>query len=243
MGHSFWEALGRPCRPTYLCCKLITTFFNPPVKQGRTDYLFTPLFFFTHGTFFWRVNTVVWILTEGFCLAHHYFLFEEKSGCFTHWVILPQQEFLKKEYSHENIYFWTACERYKRLTNPEELRVVAKQIFERHLYSGAPEPVNVDSQARQDAQDGLQNPNEFLFAQVRSFNLYSSRTLQVVILPLCCNSTMYMCLLVLVWWLFCCSGQQQGLCVCDFFVYRLDWTKLCGTVGKPKVKLIRTKDF
>lgn len=77
-----------------------------------------------------------------------------------------QQEFLKKEYSHENIYFWTACERYKRLSNPDELRAMAKEIFERHLCIGASEPVNVDSQARQDAQDGLHSPNEFLFAQV-----------------------------------------------------------------------------
>lgn len=82
-------------------------------------------------------------------------------------------EFLKKEYSHENIYFWTACERYKRLTSPDELRATARQIFERHLYSGAPEPVNVDSQARQDAQDGLHLPNESLFAQAQKqiFNL------------------------------------------------------------------------
>ncbi|XP_063853944.1 regulator of G-protein signaling loco-like isoform X2 [Scylla paramamosain] len=82
-------------------------------------------------------------------------------------------EFLKKEYSHENIYFWTACERYKRLTSPDELRSTARQIFERHLYSGAPEPVNVDSQARQDAQDGLHLPNESLFAQAQKqiFNL------------------------------------------------------------------------
>ena len=25
------------------------------------------------------------------------------------------QEFLKKEFSHENIYFWTACERYRKI--------------------------------------------------------------------------------------------------------------------------------
>nr|XP_027229430.1 uncharacterized protein LOC113821163 isoform X2 [Penaeus vannamei] len=82
-------------------------------------------------------------------------------------------EFLKKEYSHENIYFWTACERYKRLSNPDELRAMAKEIFERHLCIGASEPVNVDSQARQDAQDGLHSPNEFLFAQAQKqiFNL------------------------------------------------------------------------
>lgn len=82
-------------------------------------------------------------------------------------------EFLKKEYSHENIYFWTACERYKRLSSPEEMKTTARQIFERHLYSGAPEPVNVDSQARQDAQDGLHMPNESLFSQAQKqiFNL------------------------------------------------------------------------
>ncbi|XP_037793227.1 regulator of G-protein signaling loco-like isoform X2 [Penaeus monodon] len=82
-------------------------------------------------------------------------------------------EFLKKEYSHENIYFWTACERYKRLSNSDELRAMAKEIFERHLCIGASEPVNVDSQARQDAQDGLHSPNEFLFAQAQKqiFNL------------------------------------------------------------------------
>ncbi|KAK8748094.1 hypothetical protein OTU49_016311 [Cherax quadricarinatus] len=82
-------------------------------------------------------------------------------------------EFLKKEYSHENIYFWTACERYKRVSNPDELQAMAKEIFERHLYSGAPEPVNVDSQARQDAEEGLHSPNQFLFdqAQKQIFNL------------------------------------------------------------------------
>lgn len=87
-------------------------------------------------------------------------------------VFLPKQEFLKKEYSHENIYFWTACERYKRLSNADELRAVAKEIFERHLYSGAPEPVNVDSQARQDTEDGLHSPNQFLFDQVIKMFLY-----------------------------------------------------------------------
>lgn len=82
-------------------------------------------------------------------------------------------EFLKKEYSHENIYFWTACERYKRLSSPDELQAMAKVIFERHLCIGASEPVNVDSQARQDAQDSLHNPNEFLFSQAQKqiFNL------------------------------------------------------------------------
>ncbi|KAB7497147.1 Regulator of G-protein signaling loco [Armadillidium nasatum] len=82
-------------------------------------------------------------------------------------------EFLKKEYSHENIYFWTACERYRMLTDEEDRREMAKAIFDRHLGMSASEPVNVDSQARQVAQDGLANPDEFLFtaAQKQIFNL------------------------------------------------------------------------
>ncbi|XP_076062146.1 regulator of G protein signaling family member locomotion defects isoform X3 [Oratosquilla oratoria] len=82
-------------------------------------------------------------------------------------------EFLKKEFSHENIYFWTACERYKRLSDQEERRSMAKTIFERHLCIGASEPVNVDSHARQVAQEGLHSPDEFLFEQAEKqiFNL------------------------------------------------------------------------
>ena len=76
------------------------------------------------------------------------------------------QEFLKTEYSHENIYFWTACERYKCLNDKDERKKVAKQIFERHLCIGASEPVNVDSQARQIAEDNLHEPNEYLFSTV-----------------------------------------------------------------------------
>ena len=81
------------------------------------------------------------------------------------------QEFLKTEYSHENIYFWTACERYKRIADSEDRKRVAKQIFDRHLCIGAPEPVNVDSQARQIAQDNLHDPDELLFSAVSVLRL------------------------------------------------------------------------
>ncbi|KAK7079539.1 LGN motif protein, partial [Halocaridina rubra] len=105
-------------------------------------------------------------------------------------------EFLKKEYSHENIYFWTACERYKRLSSQEELQAMAKEIFERHLCIGASEPVNVDSQARQDAVDSLHKPDEFLFAQAQKqiFNLMKfdsySRFLKSVLYQDCLSKDM-----------------------------------------------------
>ena len=86
------------------------------------------------------------------------------------------QEFLKKEFSHENIYFWTACERYRRLGNDasfDKRRKVAGEIIRRHLASGAQEPVNVDSHARQAAIEGLESASPTLFstAQKQIYNL------------------------------------------------------------------------
>ncbi|GAB6023290.1 hypothetical protein CHUAL_008099 [Chamberlinius hualienensis] len=82
-------------------------------------------------------------------------------------------EFLKKEFSYENIAFWVACERFRRLTNAEEIKSYGKAIFYRHLSSEASEPVNVDSHARQKVDDGLSAPttNLFLLPQKQIFNL------------------------------------------------------------------------
>ncbi|XP_050067871.1 uncharacterized protein LOC126556586 [Anopheles maculipalpis] len=82
-------------------------------------------------------------------------------------------EFLKKEFSAENIYFWTACERYRQLTERDERAREAQAIFARHLESGCSEPVNVDSIARNIALENLPQaePTLFAAAQKQIFNL------------------------------------------------------------------------
>ncbi|CAH0552044.1 unnamed protein product [Brassicogethes aeneus] len=94
-------------------------------------------------------------------------LLEDPLGlhCFTN--------FLKKEFSAENIYFWAACERYRRLPCGTLRRTEAKRIYEQHMCHGAPEPVNVDSQARQRTENSLLNPddNAFDLAQKQILNL------------------------------------------------------------------------
>lgn len=82
-------------------------------------------------------------------------------------------EFLKKEFSAENIYFWTACERYRRLKSHQERIAEAERIFRQHLGTGAPEAVNVDAQGRQTAEQGLVEgrPDLFDIAQKQIFNL------------------------------------------------------------------------
>lgn len=66
------------------------------------------------------------------------------------------QEFLKKEFSAENIFFWTACERYKNLPSGSDKAAEAQRIYQQHLCVGAPEGVNVDAQGRQCTEQCLQ---------------------------------------------------------------------------------------
>uniref|UniRef100_A0A1Y1LI36 RGS domain-containing protein n=1 Tax=Photinus pyralis TaxID=7054 RepID=A0A1Y1LI36_PHOPY len=82
-------------------------------------------------------------------------------------------EFLKKEFSAENIYFWTSCERYRRLPAGPEKVAEAQRIYKRHLCVGAPEAVNVDSQVRQFTEQSLQEAHSTLFEQTQKqiFNL------------------------------------------------------------------------
>ncbi|KAK0157788.1 hypothetical protein PV328_011480 [Microctonus aethiopoides] len=83
-------------------------------------------------------------------------------------------EFLKKEFSHENIYFWAACERYKNNDDATCRRRLAWQIYQRHLSTTANEPVNVDSHAAGQITQELLNHapvNLFLQAQKQVFNL------------------------------------------------------------------------
>lgn len=74
--------------------------------------------------------------------------------------------FLKKEFSAENIYFWTACERYRRIDDSGERSREAMAIFAKHLGVGASEPVNVDSKARTIAESNLSYAERDLFLQV-----------------------------------------------------------------------------
>ena len=88
-------------------------------------------------------------------------------------------EFLKKEFSHENIYFWCACEKYKSLETGADRLKFAREVMERHLESGASEPVNVDSVANSTTIDQISAANSdnppgvdlFKTAQTQIYNL------------------------------------------------------------------------
>ncbi|KAG8453438.1 hypothetical protein GDO86_000169 [Hymenochirus boettgeri] len=83
-------------------------------------------------------------------------------------------EFLKKEFSEENILFWQSCEYFSRVPvhDKNELSYRAREIFNKFLSSKATTPVNIDSQA-QLADDVLNAPHPDMFKeqQLQIFNL------------------------------------------------------------------------
>uniref|UniRef100_H9GAK2 Uncharacterized protein n=1 Tax=Anolis carolinensis TaxID=28377 RepID=H9GAK2_ANOCA len=83
-------------------------------------------------------------------------------------------EFLRKEFSEENILFWQACEYFHHISahDKKELSFRAREIFNKFLCSKATTPVNIDSQA-QLADDVLNAPHPDMFKdqQLQIFNL------------------------------------------------------------------------
>lgn len=143
VGGIFWETSGRPNWPVHFCCKC--------------------------------VNISKLKLTDGFCgtptiRAPHEDILLTFCNALYSYQGLMFQEFLKKEFSHENIYFWVACEKYKKLTDSADRKHKAREIFDRHLALGALEPVNVDSYARQVTEQQLDKATPTLFILVRWYS-------------------------------------------------------------------------
>uniref|UniRef100_A0A671WAI7 Regulator of G protein signaling 12a n=1 Tax=Sparus aurata TaxID=8175 RepID=A0A671WAI7_SPAAU len=101
------------------------------------------------------------------------------AGCFERLLQDPVgvryfSEFLKKEFSEENILFWQACEYFSHVpaTDKKQLSQRAGEIYNSFLSSKATMPVNIDSQA-QLADDVLTSPqpNMFKTQQLQIFNL------------------------------------------------------------------------
>ncbi|CAF1421323.1 unnamed protein product [Adineta ricciae] len=80
-------------------------------------------------------------------------------------------EFLKKEFSQENIQFWIACEKFKKLSDSEEIRHKANLIWSTYLHDtdDGSCPINIDSRTRQECQQSLLNkPNAHMFEKAQS---------------------------------------------------------------------------
>ncbi|XP_040486176.1 regulator of G-protein signaling 14 isoform X4 [Ursus maritimus] len=83
-------------------------------------------------------------------------------------------EFLKKEFSAENVTFWKACERFQQIpaSDTQQLAQEARHIYQEFLSSQALSPVNIDRQAWL-GEEVLAEPRPDMFRaqQLQIFNL------------------------------------------------------------------------
>ncbi|MFT7809979.1 regulator of G-protein signaling 14-like isoform X1, partial [Arapaima gigas] len=76
--------------------------------------------------------------------------------------------FLKSEVSAENILFWQACERFRKIpaNQKEELIREARSIYDAYLSSSASHAINIDDTARTEERD-LEDPTPEMFSKAQ----------------------------------------------------------------------------
>ncbi|KAF7223437.1 regulator of G-protein signaling 18 [Nothobranchius furzeri] len=82
-------------------------------------------------------------------------------------------QFLRTEFSEENIEFWLACEEYKTIDSETKLRSKAKYIYTVFIESEAPKEVNIDCNTKKAIMKNMEQPTRSCFeaAQMKVYSL------------------------------------------------------------------------
>ncbi|XP_076462039.1 regulator of G-protein signaling rgs-2-like [Babylonia areolata] len=83
------------------------------------------------------------------------------------------REFLRSEYSEENMLFWLACEDLKSENNPDVVEEKARLIYEDYISILSPKEVSLDSRVREVINRNMVEPTPHTFdeAQLQIFTL------------------------------------------------------------------------
>ncbi|XP_076831769.1 regulator of G-protein signaling 17 isoform X2 [Brachyhypopomus gauderio] len=83
------------------------------------------------------------------------------------------REFLRSEYSEENLLFWIACEELKKETNPSAVEEKARIIYEDYVSILSPKEVSLDSRVRESINRSLTEPSCLMYeeAQLQIYTL------------------------------------------------------------------------
>ncbi|KAL2083707.1 hypothetical protein ACEWY4_021480 [Coilia grayii] len=83
------------------------------------------------------------------------------------------REFLRSEYSEENLLFWMACEELKRESNPTTIEEKARIIYEDYVSILSPKEVSLDSRVREGINQSLAEPHRLMYedAQLQIYTL------------------------------------------------------------------------
>ncbi|XP_020630673.1 regulator of G-protein signaling 19-like [Orbicella faveolata] len=72
-------------------------------------------------------------------------------------------DFLKSQYSEENLLFWLAVEKLKKETDQAAVKELAQSIYRDYLSSESPKEVSIDHKTRQLIEDVLEEPDQTVY--------------------------------------------------------------------------------
>uniref|UniRef100_A0A3P8UXL6 Regulator of G protein signaling 17 n=1 Tax=Cynoglossus semilaevis TaxID=244447 RepID=A0A3P8UXL6_CYNSE len=83
------------------------------------------------------------------------------------------REFLRSEYSEDNLLFWMACEELKKETEPSLVDEKARIIYEDYVSILSPKEVSLDSRVREGINQSLAEPSSLMYeeAQLQIYTL------------------------------------------------------------------------
>ncbi|KAM7385393.1 hypothetical protein PAMP_001479 [Pampus punctatissimus] len=83
------------------------------------------------------------------------------------------REFLRSEYSEDNLLFWLACEELKKETNPSVVDEKSRIIYEDYVSILSPKEVSLDSRVREGINQSLAEPSNLMYeeAQLQIYTL------------------------------------------------------------------------
>ncbi|XP_023335310.1 regulator of G-protein signaling rgs-2 [Eurytemora carolleeae] len=81
-------------------------------------------------------------------------------------------QFLKQEHSDENLMFWIACERLKKVVEEERFKSFVEDIFNKFLTSSSTHEVSLDSRVKEQLNNNRSSPNRDIFDEAQG-KIYS----------------------------------------------------------------------
>ncbi|XP_044906200.1 regulator of G-protein signaling 20 isoform X4 [Felis catus] len=83
------------------------------------------------------------------------------------------REFLRTEFSEENMLFWMACEELKKEANKTVIEEKARTIYEDYISILSPKEVSLDSRVREVINRNMGEPSQHIFddAQLQIYTL------------------------------------------------------------------------
>eukprot|EP00091_Calanus_sinicus_P017466 TRINITY_DN3775_c0_g1_i2.p2 TRINITY_DN3775_c0_g1~~TRINITY_DN3775_c0_g1_i2.p2 ORF type:complete len:150 (+),score=44.40 TRINITY_DN3775_c0_g1_i2:576-1025(+) len=77
-------------------------------------------------------------------------------------------KFLKKEFSSENLCFWTACENLRKIKDEKLFKEQCEEMFTTYLDDSSPQEVSLDFKVKEKVMEQRGEPTETIFDEAQS---------------------------------------------------------------------------